>query len=313
MKTLNAAIIGAGSIGGLIDTPDALNISSHAHGYEKCAFTELKAICEVNEENIKEFKKRWGEVSVYGSVIEMLQNEHIDIVSIATPTFLHKDNLEDIFKSKNGKYILCEKPWVNDAKELEEVKELLVQSDKKIIINLMRRYNKVFAQIKDMRKNKELGEAKSFYGVCTKGILHNGSHLLGVIEHFFDEVKDIKNIDAKSINNDAVGKFSIECSKISGIVDVLQNVEYSIFELKIYFQKGLIHINGSDIEVYESIPSSVYEGYNILEKKQRYENILSAYALDSIEFLITSDEAEEILDQHIRLHEKILKNIGTTL
>ena len=59
-KTLNAAIIGAGSIGGLIDTPKSVNMASHAHAYIKEPSCSLVAICEPNQANQKEFMKRWG-------------------------------------------------------------------------------------------------------------------------------------------------------------------------------------------------------------------------------------------------------------
>ncbi len=311
-KKLNAAIIGAGSIGGLIDSPDSKNISSHAHGYMVCDKTELKAICEVDANNVIEFKRRWGDVNSYENIEDMLCYEEIDIVSICTPTFLHKENLEKVFKCKSVKYVLCEKPLVSSMDELKELKEMICKSDKKVLINLMRRYEDNFEEIAKIVKNKELGEAVSFYGNCTKGLLHNGSHLLGVIQHFFGEIKKIEPLNNIGVYNDLCGKFSVEYLGVKGLVDVLDGINYSIFDIEIYFEEGLIHINASNIDVLKSIPSTVYVGYNVLEKSKVFENVLSKYALDSIEFLLNKDEAEckNILNEHIELHQKILETIG---
>ena len=44
-KSLSCGIIGAGSIGGLIDSPHSDNIASHAHAITKHPLCKLSAIC----------------------------------------------------------------------------------------------------------------------------------------------------------------------------------------------------------------------------------------------------------------------------
>ena len=55
---LNALIIGAGSIGGLIDSPASDAVASHAHAYTLSPKTQLCAICEPSELNVFAFMER---------------------------------------------------------------------------------------------------------------------------------------------------------------------------------------------------------------------------------------------------------------
>ena len=59
------------------------------------------------------------QVSIYGSYEEVYSDDSVDIVYIATPHALHKQNCLDAIRHK--KHILCEKPFTVNAREAEEV------------------------------------------------------------------------------------------------------------------------------------------------------------------------------------------------
>jgi len=154
-KSLSCGIVGAGSIGGLIDSPNSAIIASHAHAITKHPLCKLSAICEPNLSNQQSFTGRWGEVGVYHSLDALLQYETIHLLFIASPTPFHAKAIEEALHVKNLQYILCEKPLVSTGKELEVLKPLLLKSEKKILIHLMRRYDPSFIQLaKDIENNK---------------------------------------------------------------------------------------------------------------------------------------------------------------
>ena len=301
---MNAAIIGAGSIGGLIDNPHSKNTASHANAYAKESSCALVAICEPNKKNQQEFINRWGKINIYKNCNELFKKENINILSIATPTKLHKKNLDEALHVDSISHILCEKPLVETKKELYELKNMLENSTKKILINLIRRYDPSFINLASQIKTKKWGKILSFQGVFTKSLLHNGIHMLGVLEHLFGFVSKLKALHVDK-------NFFVECDNAKGIITCIQDIDYSIFELDIICENAKIEIKdgGTKISIYEKVSSSLYENYSTLEHKKTLENRLQHYASNSLSFLLeeNSSTCKEILKEHIQLHEQIFE------
>lgn len=313
-ESLKALIIGAGSIGGLIDSHDSQSIASHAHAYYKHPNTQLCAICEPSELNVFAFMERWGEMRRYTSVDEIQDNERFDIASISSSTVAHFHDLTTLLKRPDCSYILCEKPLVATKEEFHSLSSQLQRTNKKILVNLMRRYNPVFITIATRIKNEEFGKALGFQGVCSKGLLHNGSHLLGVLSHFLGPLTAIKPFRASHCDSDVCGEFGISLSQGDGTISILKNLQYSLFELTIWFEKGVIKIldGGDKIEIHTKTPSTIYSGYNTLTLNETIETQLFQYALDSLNFLLNESRktCNEILKEHLLIHEHIFQTLA---
>jgi predicted dehydrogenase len=82
----------------------------------------MKCVCggENSEESLKVFADKYGWESYETDWREVVKREDIDLVSIATPNFLHKEIAVEA--AKNGKHILCEKPLANN---LDDAREML--------------------------------------------------------------------------------------------------------------------------------------------------------------------------------------------
>ncbi len=311
---LHALIIGAGSIGGLIDSPSSDAIASHAHAYAISPETELKAICEPSELNTFAFMERWGDVEQYTSVNDLPADSSFEIASIASSTTAHFHDLASLLKRPDCGMILCEKPLVASKEEFHSMVSVLQQTNKKILINLIRRYNPAYIALAERIRNHEFGKGVGFHGVCTKGLLHNGSHILGVLTHFFGELTSIKPFGATHCDKDVCGEFGVSLKSISGTVSVLKTAEYSLFELSFWFEKGVIKLveGGNKIEIYQRIPSPVYKGYFTLSLSEVIETNLSSYALDSLNFLLheSPSTCRAIFEEHLDLHERIFQTIS---
>lgn len=314
MAQLKALIIGAGSIGGLIDSPKSEAIASHAHAYRIHPDTKLTAICEPNELNVFAFMERWGEMDQYSSIDEIRAEDTFDIVSIASPTTAHFQHLTTLIKRPDCRYILCEKPLVATKEELHSLITVLDNTNKKILVNLIRRYNPAFIALAKRIHNGEFGKIVGFQGVCTKGLLHNGSHLLGILSHFFGNITAIKPFGASYCHGDICGEFGISLEGSDGTVSVLSNLNYGLFELTLWFDKGMIKIldGGEQFEIYTKIPSPLYEGYFALSLAETIKTKLSRYAFDSLEFLLRrSDETcRSILKEHLHIHKLIFQTLA---
>ncbi|MGK9369385.1 Gfo/Idh/MocA family protein [Melioribacter sp. Ez-97] len=76
---------------------------------------KIKAAVELNKRNRIESGKKYRDLNFYASFEEMLDNEKIDFVDIATPPVYHKEYIEKAI-SRNLN-IICEKPFVLNTKE----------------------------------------------------------------------------------------------------------------------------------------------------------------------------------------------------
>jgi len=313
-KTLSCAIVGAGSIGGLIDSPNSTNIASHAHAISKHPQCKLTAICEPDSTNQSAFIGRWGEMGVYHSLDSLLQYETIDLLAIASPTQFHAATLEEALHVKSLSAIICEKPLVATAQELAHLTPLLLASEKKILIHLMRRYDPSFIKLANDIAAQKWGKAVRFQGIFTKGLLHNGVHMLAVLSHFFGEIQSLKSLHVKRLHEDIGGDFDVTCKNAQGLLSCMEALPYSAFELTIWFENGKVEIKegGSRIESFIRKPSPLYEGYFSLEHEETLPNTLKDYALHSLEFLLQNDDitCKQILQEQLNVHTKIFETIA---
>lgn len=313
-ESLKALIIGAGSIGGLIDSHDSDSIASHAHAYYEHPDTQLSAICEPSELNVFAFMQRWGEMRRYASVDGISCDEHFDIASISSSTSAHFHDLTTLLQRPDCSYILCEKPLVATKEEFYSLSSQLQRTDKKILIHLMRRYNPAFIALAARIKSEEFGKSLGFQGVCSKGLLHNGSHLLGVLSHFLGPLTAIKPFLASHCSADLCGEFGVSLLGGDGAICILNNPKYSLFELTIWFEKGMIKLlNGGDkIEIHSNAPSTIYAGYNTLILSETIDTQLSQYALDSLKFLLNEsrETCAEIFKEHLHIHALMFQTLA---
>ena len=313
-KSLKALIIGAGSIGGLIDSHDSKSIASHAHAYYGHPDTLLTAICEPSELNVFAFMERWGEMRRYSNVAEIGYDEHFDIASISSPTTSHFHDMTTLLKRPDCTYILCEKPLVATKEEFYSLSSQLQRTNKKILINFVHRYNPTFITLASRIQKEEFGKSLGFQGACTKGLLLNGSHLLSVLSHFLGKVATVKPFRASYCSGDLCGEFGISLSRGGGTINVLNQLQYSLFELTIWFEKGVIKIldGGEKIEIYSKTSSTIHGEYNTLTLSETIETHLSQYALDSLNFLLNEshETCNEILKEHLHIHDLIFQTLA---
>ena len=155
---MNFAVIGLGSFG--VKRASAVKASKYAN---------LKCIFDVNNENAEKASKKLGvPIKDYKDI---LNDKEIDVICICTPNKFHK---EIIIESLNkGKHVFCEKPYVKNVGEAEEI--LKVTKNSKGILQLASNH-RFFESVIYARKlvnDGTIGQVLSFNG----RIGHNGERL----------------------------------------------------------------------------------------------------------------------------------------
>jgi len=144
-KELKLAIIGCGRV--------AFHHAEMLKGVERI---KLVASCDLIEQKAKEHALKAGS-RPYTNYREMLKNEDIDVVALATPTGAHYDHVKDILKTKPV-HILLEKPIVLRVAQGVELEALAKSKGVKIFPVYQNRFNKAVQRVKTALTTGELGD-----------------------------------------------------------------------------------------------------------------------------------------------------------
>lgn len=91
----------------------------------------------------------------YHSLEELLEDEAVDMVTVATPNNFHKDLV--ISCLSHGKHVICEKPVAMNAAELTEMMAAAEKYGKLFSVHQNRRWDKDYVIIKKILKENYIG------------------------------------------------------------------------------------------------------------------------------------------------------------
>lgn len=146
MKKLNWAIIGPGTIAN--DFAEALNDE----------VGEVYGIWGRNFGRAQDFAKKHNVKNVYKDLGEMLKDENIDVVYVATP---HSNHHEYVIESlKNNKHVLCEKAITVNGKQLKEIKDLATEKNLIVTEAMTIFHMPLYKKLGQIVKDGHLGKIK---------------------------------------------------------------------------------------------------------------------------------------------------------
>lgn len=106
---------------------------------------EVYAVASRSLDKAKEFASQYQCSHYYGSYDEILEDENIDIIYVATPHNSHAEiTLKALEKNKN---VLCEKPFGLDYDEVLRMIELAKKKKKFLMEAFWTRFNPTFLEI----------------------------------------------------------------------------------------------------------------------------------------------------------------------
>jgi len=137
------AIIGLGGMG-----------TWHLNELETMDEPEVAGIWDIREER-REYAKERG-VRVYSGLEELLADQAVDMVLIATPNDLHKPLA--IAAMEAGKNVISEKPITLNSADLQEMIDASQRTGKFLCVHQNRRWDEDFLTVKEVLKEGELGQ-----------------------------------------------------------------------------------------------------------------------------------------------------------
>lgn len=152
---LKIGIIGAGAIS-----------NQHLTYYFENSDCEVVAISDINYDRAKLMADKFGIQNIYTDYHDILNDKTIDAVSIATPTFTHKEIALDAIKSH--KHILCEKPPALNADEVKEICDALKGYDKVFMFAMVCRFRNQVQYMKNYVESGKMGKI-----ICAEAVRTN--------------------------------------------------------------------------------------------------------------------------------------------
>jgi predicted dehydrogenase len=259
MKKLRTAIIGLGHQAE----------EDHIPGILDSQFAELVAICDKDENKLKEWQQKLN-VNGYVKYTDMFNNEKLDFLVIAVPHDEYKAIMEEAIKRKI--HILKEKPFAKDLKEAIYLKNLSEKNKVNIMTTLQRRFNPIynsFFQLLEHIGDPFLVEIKynifvnnpheGWRGSKEKAgggcIIDMGYHMIDMLIWYFglpDRVHAELSSKAKpeekyDAEDTAIILFSYN-SGLNGHIEISRYASPKTEFMKIIGTKGIIEINRGSIK-----------------------------------------------------------------
>src|SRR3954465_13159631 len=146
MERLRWGLIGAGDIAkrriapGLRDLPNC----------------ELVSVSRSRSELAESFAKEFGVRKWFADWRDLIADDEIDAVYIATPVFLHAE--QAIAAANAGKHVLCEKPMALNVTECDKMIGACLANDVKFGIAYYRRFYPAIERAKQIICSGEMGK-----------------------------------------------------------------------------------------------------------------------------------------------------------
>jgi len=166
MQKVKIGIVGLGRLG----MKHAENLAFYING------SELVAACSIAEHELVAAKENLGVENCYDSFDEMLKNEEVEAVVIASTSSQHCEQIKTALDA--GKHVFSEKPLGIDVDQCRIAEKAVEEHPEKVfMLGFMRRYDPSYVYAKDKVDNGHVGTPYLFKGTgmdpisCIEGAL----------------------------------------------------------------------------------------------------------------------------------------------
>lgn len=257
MKKIRWGIIGAGDIVRKRIVPAMQEI-------ENC---EVIAVARGQAKLAAEFAAEFGVPKWFADYREMLNDNEIDAVYIASPVFLHAEHT--IAVAEAGKHVLCEKPMAMYVAECDRMIAACGSSNVKLGIAYYRRFYPVIERIRQALRENEIGKPvfaqintfeafnpgpdhprRWFVEKAKSGggpMMDFGCHRLEILLDLFGKATSIESLNAnvafdREVEDTSATLIQFDSGTCASLV-VTHAAQESQDTLDIFGTKGSIHIS----------------------------------------------------------------------
>ncbi|MEO8447649.1 MAG: Gfo/Idh/MocA family oxidoreductase [bacterium] len=273
MSKYNVSIIGCGDIGFRFDRGrDGDGALTHFKAFNDDKRFDVVSVCEISK-TIREEIEQEFKIPAYEDLETMLSDYPADVIVVATNDDSHYGILNKILKFK-PKLVFCEKPLALNTEDVESIIELYKKNKIHLQVNYTRRFLDEFIEIESIVKERKIGELESITFYYSRGLTHNASHYLDLVNWYIGETeKNLIKVSRKvgiSEEDDTVSFDMIFANGPEVRFIGLNPSKLSFAEVDFIGSKGRVKVNyKNEIEKFSVTENKLFKGY-------------SAYQLDSV-------------------------------
>lgn len=269
--TYRAGIIGTGGIAGMgiLGMHDEDDIgrekfeASHAGGYHATDGIDLVAVADIDWEKVDRFGDAWDipESGRYLGHEAMLAAEDLDVVSVCTPTFLHREHVVDTVRSDAAPDVVwCEKPIASSVADAEAMCEACAETDTELVVNHSFRFTDKLRTLKEQVDDGLLGETQAVTAGFRRELLRNATHLVDTLVYLLDaraatvsgyingENDAVDALEGSPVDDAGGGGFVVMDDGTFVTIDCTVAREISSMTLQFVGTDGKLYLNNDDGE-----------------------------------------------------------------
>ena len=266
MRKLRFGLIGCGDISKKRVAPALRDLPN----------VDFVAVNRANYEIAESFAREFGAKKWYKTWQELISDDEIDAVYIATPVYLHCP--QTIAAAESGKHVLCEKPMAMTIEECDKMISVCKVNNVKLGIAYYRHFYPAINRTKEIIASGEIGQVVFvqinafeyfnpeppdrrcwFLKKSQAGggpMFDFGCHRIEVLLNILGPIKFTKGFISKVLFEREVEDTSTAFFKFESDANAVLNITHSAFEpqdtIDIFGDKGSIHIpilNAGDITI----------------------------------------------------------------
>jgi predicted dehydrogenase len=265
---LKALVIGLGQIGMGYDLQrDPDHVLTHTRAFHQHPGFQLAGGVDPDPERCRLFENLY-DCAAYSDVEAALNETRPDVVAIAVPTQLHGDVLHTVLKHSMPKAILSEKPLSFDVVEARSMVGDCVARGCKLYVNYMRRSDPGAIEVRRRLDEGAIGSPVKGVAWYSKGLFHNGSHFLNLLQFWLGEVTGFRVVDPGRLWNGADPEPDIQVTFARGTIVFLaaREEDFSHYTVELIAPNGrLRYEQGGKRIVWQAVTASpVLAGYTFL-------------------------------------------------
>jgi predicted dehydrogenase len=250
MTVRNVVIVGCGRIAG--GTPPGtarLPYPGHADAYTRHPAFRLLACVEPDATRRQTFQDRWQIPHGFASLDACLSaGMELDVASVCAPTETHVPILQRLLDSPVHA-VLCEKPLADRQDAAEAVAAAYAQAGKVLAVAYLRRWSPAMVALRDEFADGVWGAVRTVVGFYTKGIRHNGAHLVDLLRFMFGPVAAST---VTGVRRDGLTPDDLNLDAVLTLGDDVRahlvgtdHRDYALFEVHIVAERGAVTIERS--------------------------------------------------------------------
>jgi predicted dehydrogenase len=128
---------------------------AHIEGYLTSPDADLVALCDMNEERLKQAAEKYHTTENFTDYQKMFAEAQLDIVSICLPNALHAE--ASIAALEAGLNVICEKPMTVTVAEAQRMVDAAKRCNRRLMVSYNYRYRADTQWMRDMVQSGKLG------------------------------------------------------------------------------------------------------------------------------------------------------------